>query len=259
VQVDIEASAIGRRYEAIPIVADARVALAGLLDAFGDGGAGVSDRARARTEVVRELRATSWGALRRDPRTAPAVTFIDEMHAALPMDAVVVADMCVAGYWCAGYLPVVRSRRLLFPTWGTLGFALPASIGAAIGVKGPVVAVVGDAGFAFFVGELATAVEQGINLIVLVVNDLGYGMLRYDESVRYGRTFATDLFFPELESLAGAFGIPYLRADLDGGLHRAVREAVAEEGPYVIELPVALFPPPTTSPRWPTRGGAPQV
>jgi acetolactate synthase-1/2/3 large subunit len=114
-----------------------------------------------------------------------------------------------------------------------------------------VVAVVGDAGLAYYLGELATAREHELDLTVLCVNDGGYGMLRFDEERRFGRTFAADLFVPDLEQLAAALDISYVAASIgDGSLERELKDAVASTGPRVIEVRAVLYPPRTTSPRW---------
>ena len=77
-----------------------------------------------------------------------------------------------------------RSRRLQYPVgWGTLGFALPAAVGAAAGSGRPTLVVAGDGGIPFAVGELATLVQEQLPVTVLVVDDGGYGMLRYDQQV----------------------------------------------------------------------------
>jgi acetolactate synthase-1/2/3 large subunit len=160
--------------------------------------------------------------------------------------------MCVAGYWVGGYLPRDVERTLLYPLgWGTLGFGLPAAVGAAAARTAPVVAVVGDAGLCYYLGELATAREHDLNLTVLCVNDDGYGMLRFDEQRRFGRMFAADLMVPDLLSIAAAFDIPYTEVRLgDASLGAAVARGIEDGGVHLVELRAALYPPRTTSPRW---------
>ena len=69
--------------------------------------------------------------------------------------------MCIPGYWLAGYWRVPRPRKLGYPLgWGTLGFGFPASLGAALAGAGPTVCVVGDGGFMYACGELATVVRR---------------------------------------------------------------------------------------------------
>ena len=196
-----------------------------------------------------------WDELDSDPRTAQAAGFVRSLRRCAPDETVFVADMCIAGYWCAGYLPLPAPRRLLYPMgWGTLGFGWPAALGAAAAGIGPVVAVVGDGGFMYGLGELATACEQALDIVVLVVNDGGYGMLRFDEELRYSRTFAVDLATPDFGAVAGSFGVPHRLTSAER-LEGDVRSALGAGGPQLVELRARLFPPVTTSPRWPKRAG----
>ena len=90
-----------------------------------------------------------------------------------------------------------------------------------------------------------------LDLTVLCVNDDGYGMLRFDEQRRFGRTFAADLMTPDLVSLAAAFDIPYTEVRLgDASLGAAVGRGIEDGGVHLIELRAALYPPRTSSPRW---------
>ena len=83
-----------------------------------------------------------------DERTRDAAEFVDSVERAWPGDNVVVCDMSVGGYWVGGYAAVQHPRRLLYPVgWGTLGYGLPAAIGAAAAGT-PTLAVVGDGGLA---------------------------------------------------------------------------------------------------------------
>ena len=144
------------------------------------------------------------------------------LEAALPDDAVVVADMCVAGYWYGGYGRVAQPRGLAYPVgWGTLGFGFPAALGAALSGR-PTVAVVGDGGFLFGCGDLATAAQERLPVTVVLVDDGGYGMLRYD-FVKDGEVpVGTELEPPDFVALAA--GVPRARA---GGRGRGARRCCA--------------------------------
>ena len=75
-------------------------------------------------------------------------------------------------------------RKLQIPLgWGTLGYAFPAALGAALADRGPTVAIAGDGGFLYAAGELATVAQERIPLTLVIVDDGGYGMLRYDQDV----------------------------------------------------------------------------
>jgi acetolactate synthase-1/2/3 large subunit len=187
-----------------------------------------------------------------DPRTREAVDLLAAVEAAWPDDGPVLCDMAVAGYWVGGYAARRVPRRLQYPVgWGTLGYALPATVGAACAGAGPVLAVCGDGGAAMAVGELATLVQEGYPVTVLVVDDGGYGMLRYDQRAAGRAERGVDLAGPDWLALAAAYGIHAEEAAGAGEpLRAALARAAASGGPRLVLLRAALFPPRTTSPRW---------
>lgn len=203
--------------------------------------------------MVKELR----DELRSAPDTAEAIEFLEATEAALPADAVVFADMCIPGYWLAGHYRVRSSRSLHYPMgWGTLGYAFPAAIGAAAALQGqhrPVVSVSGDGGMLFAIGELATAAQEQLPLTAVVVDDGGYGMLRFghDPDAELG----TELTTPDFAAVARGFGIAARTVEGVGEDYAAaLAEAVASGVPNLLHVRATLFPPRSTSPRWPLRG-----
>jgi acetolactate synthase-1/2/3 large subunit len=203
----------------------------------------------ALAERLHGVRADACGAL--DPA---ALRFLDAIRFAVPDDGVVVADMCIPGYWLAGFHTPFEPRKLQIPLgWGTLGYAFPASLGASLAGAGPVVAVAGDGGFLFAPGELATVAQERLPLTVVIVDDGGYGMLRYDQDVTGAERYGVDLATPDFVALGKAFGI---RAQAVDGLDDAFGEALAahledpEPSVLVARTPEPLVPPPNTSPNW---------
>ena len=185
-----------------------------------------------------------------DPR---ALRFLDALSFALPDDAVVVADMCIPGYWIGVYHTFHHPRKLLYPVgWGTLGFGFPASLGAALAGTGPTVAICGDGGFLFACGELATVAQERIPLTTVIVDDGGYGMLRYDQDLAGSERFGVDLVTPDFEAMAAAFGIRAQTVEgLDDDFGAALAEHVLDAEPSVLVARAeALTPPPNTSPNW---------
>jgi acetolactate synthase-1/2/3 large subunit len=252
VRVDVDRDELQTTPAAVQLWGDGRTCLARLEEELGRTGVDRSARVPETATAVERLGEQVRRSIAEDPHTTEAAAFLDALEAALPREAVVACDMCIAGYWCGGYLRRYEPRTLLYPLgWGTLGFGLPAAVGAAAARRAPVLAVVGDAGLGYYLGELATAREHDLDLTVLCVNDRGYGMLRFDEERRFGRTFAADLFTPDLESLSAAFDVPYSEVRLtDASLASSVARAMEDGGVHVIELRAALYPPRTTSPRW---------
>jgi acetolactate synthase-1/2/3 large subunit len=181
-----------------------------------------------------------------------AALLLDALHRLLPADATVLADMCIAGYWLAAFHRVPGPRRFAYPMgWGTLGFAFPAALGAASAGTGRAVAVVGDGGFLFACGELATAVQEGLPLTVVLVDDGGYGMLRFDQVQAGVPTRGVDLVTPDFGALAAAFGVPAETVDGFGSaFEAALTKSLDTDGPHLVAVRAALSPPPSTSPRW---------
>jgi acetolactate synthase-1/2/3 large subunit len=183
-----------------------------------------------------------------------ALRFLDAIHFALPDESVLVADMCIPGYWLAGFHTPAAPRRLQIPLgWGTLGYAFPAAMGAALAGAGPAVAVVGDGGFLFACGELATIAQERIPLTTVIVDDGGYGMLRYDQDVHGDERYGVDLHTPDFAAMAAAFGIPAETVDgLEDEFGEALARHVLQDEPSVLvaRTPEPLVPPPNTSPNW---------
>ena len=165
-----------------------------------------------------------------------AAAFLEIMDRALPPEAVVVADMCIPGYWLAGYRQVPAPRKLAYPMgWGTLGFGFPASLGASLAGAGPTVCVTGDGGFLFACGELATVAQEHLAVTIVLIDDSGYGMLRFDQARVGDQSFGVDLAQPDFAALAAAFGLPAATVDGFGAaFERELRSAVEGEEPRMI-------------------------
>ncbi|MEJ2855374.1 MULTISPECIES: thiamine pyrophosphate-binding protein [unclassified Saccharothrix] len=178
----------------------------------------------------------------------------DEPQVAGLLDALeghrVVADMCVAGYWIGGFHRVTAPRHLAYPVgWGTLGFGFPAALGAAL--AGRTVAVCGDGGFLFACGDLATAAQERLPVTVVLVDDGGYGMLRYDQVQAGHPTHGVDLHTPDFTALARSFGVESSTVDGFGDDFRSTLDKYTDaEGPNVLVVKAELKPPVNTSPRW---------
>ena len=196
-----------------------------------------------------DLRDRVQARLRADGRTVAAIDFVTAVDS-WPERGVVVTDMCIPGYWVSSHGRQPRVRRLLNPVgWGTLGYALPAAIGpAAAGL--PTLAVCGDGGPMFALGELATLVQEQLPVTLLVVDDGGYGMLRFDQQVFGHPERGVDLVTPDWELLARSFGIDFAEVTHAEGLREELAAAAALPGPTLLVQRTLFYPPASTSPRW---------
>ena len=231
------------------IRSDIAATMEALIDALDDMGVQPRspwvDPSSVRPSILRRLR--------EDPRTSTAVAWVEQIDLAWPAEGAVICDMAVGGYWYGGYSSQPRPRRLQYPVgWGTLGYALPAAIGpASVGI--PTLAICGDGGPMFALGELATYAQESLPITLMIVDDGGYGMLRFDQQVFGHPERGVDLLTPEWASLGAAFGIAVERVDgpdqVAAALSRAW-EANLRGEPRIIVWSQRLYPPRTTSPRW---------
>ena len=229
----------------VVVEADATAAAEALAGRLGERG-GLDALQRRLHELNRGLRER----LRAEEPEASG--FLDSLEAALPDDAIVVCDMCIPGYWLGGFHRTPAPRKLSYPLgWGTLGCAFPQGLGAALAGEGPAVSVSGDGGFLYACGELAAAKQEDIPLTAVVVDDGGYGMIRYDQDLHGDPREGVDLTSPDFVALAASFGI---RADSVDGLGEhfgmALKGHVALKEPTLLVARAALGPPPNVSPRW---------
>ncbi len=159
--------------------------------------------------------------------------------------------MCIPGYWLAASA-APSARKLSYPLgWGTLGCAFPQGLGAALAGHGPAVSVSGDGGFLYACGDLATAAQERIPLTAVVVDDGGYGMLRFDQDKRGDPHEGVDLVAPDFVSLAGSFGVRAEAVDgLGAGFADALARHVALDEPSCCWRGPRCALRPNTSPRW---------
>lgn len=162
-------------------------------------------------------------------------SFFGALRRCLPRDAVVATDSGLHQYLVRRHLPVLSPRGLLTPTdFQAMGFGLPAAVGAALAApERRVVAIVGDGGLAVAPLELATAAREGIRLTVVVLADGRYGLIRREQLGRAAFAFGTDLPAVDLEAIARAAGVGYVR--LVGELEPSLARALEAPGVTLVE------------------------
>ncbi|HYP48533.1 MAG TPA: thiamine pyrophosphate-binding protein [Thermoleophilaceae bacterium] len=248
--VNVDRADAAKNYRAdLVLEADARAACEALAERIEQrpGLDALGERLSAlRVQMLEQLE-------REDP---DGVAFLHAFTSALPDEATVVCDMCIPGYWFGAFGRVVAPRGLLYPLgWGTLGCAFPQALGAALAGPGPVVSLSGDGGFLYACGELAAAAQERIPLTAVVVDDGGYGMIRYDQDLHGDPHEGVDLRSPDFAALARSFGV---HADAVDGLGEefsaALRRQLALDEPSLLVASATLGPPPNVSPRWYRRG-----
>ncbi|MEU6842170.1 thiamine pyrophosphate-binding protein [Streptomyces sp. NPDC046716] len=237
VQIDIDAAALGRVYPvAHALHGDAAATLGALLPHARRAD---PDWTRRVTRVRTEVRATLHDNI------GPQAAICDALRAALPRDAVVARDVTIpSSSWGNRLLEMYDPRANVFPRGGGIGQGLGMGIGAALAdPERPTVVIAGDGGLAVHLGELLTLAQERPRLTLLVFNDGGYGVLRNMQDRYADRRSGVDLTTPDFELLARSCRLPYLRiADAD---HAApvIQEAVAADGPVLVEVDLAALGP----------------
>jgi acetolactate synthase-1/2/3 large subunit len=163
---------------------------------------------------------------------------IDDIRAALPDGTQTFWDMTIAAYWAWSAWNPEGAPIHTAQGAGGLGYGLPGALGGAA-AGGPTLAVSGDGGAMYGVAELATAVQHGLDVTWLVVDDGGYGVLREYLTGAFGHTTATELARPDFVALARSFGVPATLSSSDT-VGADLAEALRTPGPSVVVLPALL-------------------
>ena len=141
-------------------------------------------------------------------------------------------------------LKVKRSQRCFHNRGtGSMGFALPAAIGAAVASGRRTICVDGDGGFQMNIQELATAERLRLPIKFFVANNNGYASIRTSQRGYFKRLVGADsssgMTLPDLEKVATAYGIPFLRISERSELQQKIRLALESDGPLLCEVMVA--------------------
>jgi acetolactate synthase-1/2/3 large subunit len=240
IHVDIDPSEIDKNVRAdLALVGDLRQVLDALLPQLPPAEhRHWLDHVNARKHAARTheiLRRPASGPLR-----GPEV--IDALRRTTGGNALIVADVGQNQMWTAQYYPPSGPRQLITSGGlGTMGFALPAAIGARLArPDGAVWAVAGDGGFQMTMAELATLQQEQLDVKIAILNNGYLGMVRQWQELFYdGRTETSRLSSPDFVRLAGAYGIPALRIEERAELDDALARAHATPGAVLVELRIA--------------------
>ena len=242
VQIDADPEELGRNIPtSVGIAADGRLGVQALLDELG-GKTRASQWTGAETGAIRQQ------ADREIREMAPLqVEIIESIRRELDDDAIMVAGTTDIGYWSHLAYPVLKPRTYLTSSYfATLGYAFPTALGAKVGnPHKQVVATTGDGGFGYASSELATAVQEGINVVTLVFNNELLGASHHDQQRRFGgRVIGTRLHNPDFAQLAEVYGALGIKLDSHEGLGDALQTALRADRPAVIEVPIPNLAPP---------------
>ena len=237
IHIDIDASEMHKvKCAAVPIVSDAKAALAALTDAVEPGN---------HSSWLNEIRA--WEA-RANERAASIehnqeypdpVCILDAIRAETGGDAIIVTDVGQHQMWTARHYTWTRpNSHITSGGLGTMGFALPAAMGVKMGIPDATVWVVaGDGGIQMNIQELATLKQQGVTVKVAIMNNGYLGMVRQWQHFFHNHNYSeTPITGPDYVKLADAYGLTGMQVTRRVDVREAVRKAMQTEGTVIIDF-----------------------
>jgi len=260
IHIDIEPSEIGRNYPTeIGVVADAKAALTVLnrvaRQKFPKGRA-----SNPMAEKIRDFR-ESFAASNADNATSNAFPMMPEriladVRKALPVDGILTTDVGWNKNGVGQQFDILTPGSILTPGgFATMGFGPPAAIGAKLAAPNrTVLSLVGDGGFGQNPAMLATAVELGLSIVWLVMNNNAFGTIAGLQKAHYGLTYGTTFpgeagapaNGPDYALIAQAYGATGMRIESANALLPALEAAFAMNGPVVLDVAMINNPTPTT-------------
>lgn len=232
IRIDVLESQINKNQKAdIGIVGDAQVALAALIEAIGE------TEPENAVDVAAVLEAVEAESFELDAHNSGIGK---KIAAALPENVILSTDSSKIAYWgLLNMLKVSKPNSVQYmATYATLGYGLPAAIGARIADPSrPSVCVIGDGALMFSVQEFITAVEQQLDVVVIVVDNGGYNEIKGNEAAVGIAPIGVDLVQPDWPALVTAFGGTGVRVDNLDEIADAVDHAIAAGGVQLIHVP----------------------
>ncbi len=233
IHIDIDPAEIGKNVDVTtPVVGDIKKILTQLIS------------------VVQEEKHTEWlnelNAVKNAPADVPGSKpgtldprlFIRELNKYLEKDAVIVSDVGSNQIWTVNNIMLTKGRFLTAGGMGTMGYSLPAALGAKKACPDrQVIALCGDGSMQMQFMELATAVQHGIDIKIIVFVNNCLGMVREYQERLYSRAIAVDLDgSPSYEAIAGAYGIKAETVTENSQAEQAIRNMVESDKPYLIQV-----------------------
>jgi acetolactate synthase I/II/III large subunit len=236
--IDIDPSELGKIKEpAVGLTADVGEALSALEPLI---------EMKPRTEWIRHMRALR----ERYPLMVPGADdplrpygIIRHAAALLPEDAIVTSDVGQHQMWVAQAYPFTRPRQWLTSGGlGTMGFGMPAAIGAALAAPDRTVACFsGDGSLLMNLQELATAAEQQVTVKIILLNNSHLGLVRQQQHLFYGKRYCASRFVAQTDfvAIARGFGIPAVDLCEARDPVAALEQAIKRSGPCLVNVPIA--------------------
>jgi acetolactate synthase-1/2/3 large subunit len=253
IHIDVDPAEIGRNYEALRLLGDAKLTVAALVDKLRGRRKPDAELANGIAAARKKYADEVAPLLARDSSPVHPVRMMADLQQVLTPDTIVVADASYATLWVACYLRALRvGQRFVTPRGlAGLGWGLPLALGARMARPSqPVLCLVGDGGFGHVWSELETAHRMKAKIVLTVLNN---GVLAYQkdaEDVKFGRHTSAVCFAPvDHAAIARACGCRGVRIERAADYLPSLREALATDATTVLDVvtdpqaypPITLF------------------
>jgi len=167
--------------------------------------------------------------------------FLEVLDKHLPDDSIIIPDEGGNLVWSMQSINVKEKQRM-FSNFGnsSMGYALPASIGASIGSDKPVICIDGDGGFQMNIQELQTIKHYNLPVKIFILNNECYGIIKQFQDAyfdsRYIATGGKDYSSPKFSEVANAYGIHSVVVDVNSDLNKEIKEVISYDGPVLCEV-----------------------
>ncbi|WP_286240470.1 5-guanidino-2-oxopentanoate decarboxylase [Neptuniibacter halophilus] len=234
IRIDLDAEQLNRNFPAdLAILSDAGLALEALAQTLQHTPVDNQTDGPARVAAVQAELDQQWPA-----EWSAQQQVLKTVQESLP--GVIIAGDSTQPVYSGNHLYQATAPRSWFNSstgYGTLGYGLPAAIGAKLAApQQPVVALIGDGGIQFTLPELASAVEAGAPIIILLWNNSGYGEIKHYMERRDIPTIGVDIYTPDFQTIARGFGCHSETAESFSQLAELLQQAARSDRPTLIEV-----------------------
>lgn len=233
IHIDIDPAEIGKNVAVdIPIVGDMNNVLRGLIENIGDFK--INDEW---DERVKDLKAHYQNKISTFEGYVEPRTLIGKLSSMLKRKAILCADVGQNQIWCANNFRIREGRFFTTGGMGTMGYSIPAAIGAKLGLKKrDVVVVCGDGSFQMSLNELSTIVQNDLNIKIIVMRNYRLGMVRELQDNMYNKRHSATILneAPDIVALAKAYGIDSVEVSSNEDAEKYIGKIVESDKPFVL-------------------------
>jgi len=246
IHIDVDPAEIGKNRAAhIGIAGEAKAVLDALADTYVQQEARHDDASRSAwmSRINAWLDEYPYAVDDDEPGVIAPQNVIKTVYDITGGDAIVATEVGQHQMWAAQFYPFEKPRRWITSGGlGTMGFGLPAALGAQVAFPDQlVVDIAGDGSFEMTLQELSTAQTYGLPVKVVILNNGFLGMVRQWQELFWDKRYSNTSFGefqPDFSALAGAYGIPGMRVEDPDDLEDALRETLSTDGPALIDIQV---------------------